>query len=95
VIQRFEGHSDVKEKKEIFIIGGGEIYKQFFPLTNRMYLTVVDTVVDDGDAYFPVISWDNEGSVGNNGWRQISRIDHISDDKHVYAYSFIELEKHL
>ena len=99
VIQRFEG------KDEIFIIGGGEIYKQFLPLANSIYLTVVDTVVDDGDAYFPAISYlDNEG-MGNDidhnhanksgEWQQVSRVDHKADEKNAYAYSFIELARRI
>ena len=37
---------------EIFIIGGGQIYKLFLPLTDRLYLTLVDRDVS-GDTYFP------------------------------------------
>lgn len=40
--------------KEIFIIGGGSIYKQFLPLANKLYLTIVHTKID-GDTYFPKI----------------------------------------
>ncbi len=38
--------------EEIAVIGGGEIYKMFFPLAHRVYLTEVDIVVE-GDTYFP------------------------------------------
>lgn len=38
--------------EEIFIVGGGEIYKAALPLTNRLYLTLIDKEVD-GDTYFP------------------------------------------
>lgn len=38
--------------EEIFIVGGGEIYKQALPLTTRLYLTVIDREVR-GDTYFP------------------------------------------
>ncbi|MDB5245493.1 MAG: dhfrIII [Parcubacteria group bacterium] len=37
---------------EIFIMGGGELYKEALPLANRLYLTIVDSN-EDGDAYFP------------------------------------------
>lgn len=55
----FDTFKDTDE--EIFIIGGGEIYKQMFPYINKMYLTVVDINVD-GDTFFPEIDfkeWDN------------------------------------
>ena len=38
--------------KEIFITGGGEIYKQTLPIADKVYLTRVHTVID-GDAFFP------------------------------------------
>lgn len=37
---------------EIFVIGGGEIYKDTLPLADRLYLTLVDDNAD-GDTYFP------------------------------------------
>ncbi len=40
--------------EEIFIIGGGEIYKQFLPHTDKLYLTHVDKDAK-GDTYFPEI----------------------------------------
>jgi dihydrofolate reductase len=40
------------EKKEIFIIGGGQIYTAALPATDRLYLTLVDDDAD-GDTYFP------------------------------------------
>lgn len=38
--------------EEIFIIGGGQIYKAFLPLADKLYLTIAD---DDslGDTFFP------------------------------------------
>ncbi len=41
-----------KDMQEIFIIGGGEIYKEALPLTDRIYLTLVDSHAD-GDVFFP------------------------------------------
>ena len=40
--------------REIMIIGGGEIYKLFFGLVNRIYLTNVEKHID-GDVFFPDI----------------------------------------
>lgn len=37
-----------------FIIGGEQIYRLSLPYCDRIYLTVVDTIVD-GDSYFPEI----------------------------------------
>ncbi len=40
------------ETQEIFIFGGGEIYKMAMPFVQKLYLTVVDIEID-GDVYFP------------------------------------------
>lgn len=42
---------------EIFITGGGEIYRQTLPVTQRLYLTVLDRDYE-GDTFFPEIDWD-------------------------------------
>lgn len=42
-----------KQNQEIMIIGGGEIYRQALPLADRLYLTEVDLIVADADAFFP------------------------------------------
>ena len=55
------------EQKEIMIIGGGEIYKEFISITNRLYLTNVDIEIE-GDAFFPEINLSN--------WNLISREDY-------------------
>jgi dihydrofolate reductase len=38
--------------EEVFIIGGGEIFKQMMPMTDRIYLTEIH-VPYEGDAFFP------------------------------------------
>lgn len=40
--------------KEIFIIGGGEIYKRTLPLVHRIYLTRIHREYE-GDAFYPEI----------------------------------------
>jgi dihydrofolate reductase len=45
---------------EVMIIGGGEIYRQFLPLANRIYMTRVQAEID-GDTRFPELDmteWD-------------------------------------
>lgn len=39
-------------KKEIFIIGGGEIFKASMPLVDKLYLTIVESD-EPGDIFFP------------------------------------------
>ena len=47
---------------QIFVIGGGELYRQAMPLTSRLYVTQIDQAFD-GDTLFPTIEpelWDVE-----------------------------------
>lgn len=38
--------------EEVFIIGGGEIYKESLSVTNKVYLTIIDKEYS-GDAFYP------------------------------------------
>jgi dihydrofolate reductase len=67
------------DAREVFIVGGGEIYKEAFPLADKIVLTRVHAIVE-GDAYFPVF---NEGE-----WGLFSNLDFPPDDRHAFAYSF-------
>lgn len=40
---------------EVFVIGGGEIYRQAMPLADRLYLTEIDAAADDADTFFPPV----------------------------------------
>ena len=70
--------------EEVMIIGGASFYQQMLPRAERLYLTFVHSKVD-GDAWFP--EWND------NGWHQVERIDHESDEKNPHAHSFVVLEK--
>jgi dihydrofolate reductase len=49
--------SATQNAAEIAVIGGGEIYKMFLPLAQRVYYTEVDLDVE-GDTYFPKLADD-------------------------------------
>ena len=70
--------------KEIFIIGGGEIYMIAYDRANKIYMTRVHAELE-GDTYFPVIEKDD--------WRLVSNVDNPADEKHAYAFSFQLWEK--
>lgn len=47
--------------EEIMLIGGGQVFEEALPLTHKIYLTEVDTEVENGDAFFPELDelrWD-------------------------------------
>ena len=67
------------DAKEIFIIGGAEIFRSALPSADRIYLTLVHGNFD-GDAFFPELEEDE--------WELISNRDCEADDKNPYALSF-------
>lgn len=76
--------AESEENKEIFIIGGAEIYRQLLGAIERIYLTVVQHEFE-GDAYFPELD--------QKEWKEIEREEHGADEKNEYGYSFIILER--
>ncbi|MCW0482647.1 dihydrofolate reductase [Gaoshiqia sediminis] len=73
----------VKDEKEAFIIGGGMIYRQFYPLAGKLYLTVVHQDFD-ADVYFPEINFTD--------WTEFGRED-FHDEKNGFDYSYINLRR--
>lgn len=43
------------DSEEVFIIGGGNLYRQTISLADRLYITEIDTEVSDADTFFPEI----------------------------------------
>jgi dihydrofolate reductase len=70
---------------EIFIIGGGEIYKQSLDLLDKLYITEVEGYFPEADTFFP----DFDKSL----WKETFREHHPVDEKHQYAFDFVILEK--
>ncbi|KPV92237.1 MULTISPECIES: type 3 dihydrofolate reductase [unclassified Pseudoalteromonas] len=75
----------VKAEEEVMIIGGGNIYQQFLPSADRLYLTFIDLEVE-GDTQFPdyqaVATWENVDEQANK-----------PDEKNQYSYKFVTLYK--
>lgn len=76
-----EALKDVDENDEVMIIGGAQIYKEFLPIANRMYLTLIDKDFE-GDAYFP--------EYNKNDWKEVHREEHESDN---YKFAFVDLDR--
>lgn len=70
---------------EIFIIGGGEIYKQSLDVLDKLYITEVDGFFPGADTFFP--------EYDKTRWNEIFREHHPIDEKHKYAFDFVILEK--
>lgn len=64
---------------EIFVIGGGELYREALPVADRIYLTVVDAE-PPGDTYMPAFD--------ASQWRLHSTREFAKDERHVHDYRF-------
>jgi len=67
---------------EVCVIGGAEIYRLALPLTSTIHLTRVHATLP-ADTYFPAID--------ATRWVEVAREDRPTDERHAYAYSFVEL----
>jgi dihydrofolate reductase len=80
VVQDLEKALAVCPKNEdVYIIGGGEIYKQFLPFADQLDITLVHNSFD-ADVYFPEIDLEI--------WQLSSETVHQKDEKHLFDYSF-------
>lgn len=64
---------------EVFIIGGGMIYKQFLDYADCVYLTMVHTKIE-GDTTFPKLDM--------RKWKLISEEFKSKDDKNEYDHTY-------
>jgi len=71
----------VQNEPEAFIIGGGMIYKQFYPLAGKLYLTLVHKEME-ADTFFPAIDF--------REWKETARED-LFDEKNGFQYSYLDL----
>ncbi len=71
-------------ERELFIIGGAEVYRRSMPYWHRLYLTQIDY---DGpaDTFFPEMDLTQ--------WKKVSESLHESDAVNNFAYSFVTYEK--
>jgi dihydrofolate reductase len=67
--------------EDIYIIGGASVYKQALQLADRLCLTEIDDTPTEADTFFPPY---------DEGWQEESREDHSVDDRHDFAYSFVD-----
>lgn len=65
---------------EVFVIGGGEIYRQVLPITNKIYLTRVHTNFPNADTFFFPLD--------TTVFKLIEEIPMEADNKHAFAYTF-------
>ena len=70
-----------KGLESVFILGGGEIYRQSMDIADKLIITEVHESFD-GDTYFPEID--------KNVWEEVSREEHKADERNKHDFAFVE-----
>lgn len=73
-----------KTEDEIYIIGGGTIYKQTLPIADVVYATEVKVAVE-GDTYFPALN--------ANEWSREVLHSFSKNEKNEYDFEVVKYEK--
>jgi dihydrofolate reductase len=68
------------KRDEIFVLGGGEIFRQTIDLADRLYLTIIHRVIE-GDTFFPDFS----------AFTRVMRAEDEVEDG--FRYTFLDLER--
>jgi dihydrofolate reductase len=71
--------------EEVFIVGGGEIYRQTIDIVQRIYITIIHTTVE-GDAFYPRID--------PQSYQILSKIFKQADLENPFDHTYYILEKH-
>lgn len=83
VVNSLEDAIEIARKnneEEVFIIGGGEIYKLGLAYADTIYLTEINGEFE-GQTIFPEFD--------KSEWKEISREHHSTDERHKYSFDFV------
>lgn len=65
---------------EVFVIGGGMVYRQMMPLADKLYITHIHHSWEDADTFFPEIKAEE--------WELESAEKHYADESNPYDFTF-------
>jgi dihydrofolate reductase len=74
------------EGDEVFVIGGGNVYREAVARAGRIYLTIVDGRFS-GTTWFPIDEFERFA------WSETARQSFCSDDRNAYSHLFLVLDR--
>ena len=83
VFDTIQSAIDFTDNQDIWIIGGGEIYKQSMEIADRIELTRVHSDFE-ADTFFPEIGEE---------WELVSEEYHPADERHKYDFTYLTYDK--
>ncbi len=72
-------------EREVFIIGGGEIYRQTLPLADKLYITHVHVDIEDADTFFP--------DIDSGVWSETFRESHLHGKEFPHPFDFVVYQR--
>ena len=72
-------------EEEVFIIGGGQVYRQALSLTNKLYITYIHHAFPEATTFFPELD--------TAQWEETDREEHPADEKNPYPYTYINYSR--
>lgn len=74
-----------RDEEQVFVIGGGEIYREALSLADSLHLTLVEASYPEADTHFPDFDWAE--------W-QILREEYVSvDERNPIASTYYHLQR--
>jgi len=71
--------------EEAFIIGGGKVFEETINTVERLYITHVETEVEEAEVFFP--------HVDHSQWKKVWEEKHYADERHAFDYTFCLYER--
>jgi len=78
---------ELSKDKDVYIIGGGEIYKQFMPIADKLIITHVHAIEISARTFFPEIDI--------REWKLVNAQKNEEDKKHKHSFTFATYERSL
>ncbi len=76
-----EAERPAHQDGQVFVIGGGEIYRQAMEFADRLYITHVHISPENADTFFPEISPDK--------WKEVQRSETKTDPESGIRFEFV------
>lgn len=80
----FEAYRAAHPAEDIYVIGGGQVYRQLLPYTDRLYLTEVRADFE-ADTFFPAIKAEEWRKTAEGGWQ--------TDEQSGLTFRFVDCER--
>lgn len=73
-----------QNEEEVFIAGGGEIYRLTLGVADRIYLTIIDREFE-GDTFFPLFD--------ESDWQTVEAQEFPSDEQNPLGFAFLTMDR--